>query len=865
MFYNESVAYPGSRRGPSSWSVGNGDMLMFGGDRRDHELWAYNMTTNSWSIRVTDVGTTHPGPQIHAVLCGSLRTNTIVLMSGVDARAALIGRMWQKGRDESGWSEVKDLNPDVLNRWEPQSWCDSDAGLLYLFGGYVVDSNRQEHYAHGMWKYDIDDHRFEEIRVDHHPDFRYHGTTWIDAQSQSLWLMGGRHKNGLLNDLWRFDINENSWEEIRALEGRTGVYGEKGIGSVSTHPGVRFGAFRWLDGCGNLWLFGGNGYGAPLDPSIRYSDPGLLNDLWMYWRDRDVWVWMGGDKHEEGMGTYGDFMVASSDYVPGPRMDGASWSTGDVAFLFGGSGHNVEGSDSIMNDVWRLDMSGQCNSVATGDDFDIKPTVRTASSSDTTTPNSPTAILVTMETGRVMDVEGGQDAKPTRTEVSEQLVVMATDHVAAPERHVITVLDDTAADRSFSRKPAEQNLHIDIKSTASNAIPSTNTEVEPMSHSPSESIRPDDERASHPPIYTPTNTSSSFPGRQLSVNTLVDINDQPGSESMEQATGLVVNHLANEPTGAPQRASTATTDQSAVTSFDNEGAAHMLNAPPTQMMRIPIVKSTDGDLRAHTSFGDEGDTHIGKTPLTQMTRIPIVNSTDGDLRAHAISRATNRKDSVATQSSEIKLSATTMTTTQTSEWKTVAMHTDLDEKSDILDKKPLTDKQTDILGEKALTHKETDTLGEKASTDKETDIFYVHTENTLKSTEKLTNRIATTEAANGGKSMKPSRVAKMPNLPDESQYFVHHSKVGVPPEARRPNLPDESNLHLPHLTNQASSFGWFASRDAAPYITIGLVLFAIFLFIVGILVAKPCLKRKGKHKRFNYQKVASDDINEWQL
>jgi hypothetical protein len=56
--------------------------------------------------------------------------------------------------------------------------------------------------------------------------------------------------------------------------GQTGVYGMLGVTGENT-PGGRFGATSWIDGSGNLWLFGGDGYDAT-------GAQGNLNDLWEY-------------------------------------------------------------------------------------------------------------------------------------------------------------------------------------------------------------------------------------------------------------------------------------------------------------------------------------------------------------------------------------------------------------------------------------------------------------------------------------------------------------------------------------------------------------------------------------------------------
>jgi hypothetical protein len=47
--------------------------------------------------------------------------------------------------------------------------------------------------------------------------------------------------------------------------GKNGSYGFKGVAgqsALSNYPGIRYGATGWKDNDGNLWMFGGLGYGA---------------------------------------------------------------------------------------------------------------------------------------------------------------------------------------------------------------------------------------------------------------------------------------------------------------------------------------------------------------------------------------------------------------------------------------------------------------------------------------------------------------------------------------------------------------------------------------------------------------------------
>lgn len=66
-----------------------------------------------------------------------------------------------------------------------------------------------------------------------------------------------------------------TWVSGSDTANQYGVYGTEGIASSSNVPGARDGAVSWIDGSGNFWLFGGQGY----DSTGNWD---VLNDLWRY-------------------------------------------------------------------------------------------------------------------------------------------------------------------------------------------------------------------------------------------------------------------------------------------------------------------------------------------------------------------------------------------------------------------------------------------------------------------------------------------------------------------------------------------------------------------------------------------------------
>jgi hypothetical protein len=110
--------------------------------------------------------------------------------------------------------------------------------------------------------------------------------------------------------------NQWTWVSGSKIANHAGVYGSLGTAAPSNIPGTRSDAVGWIDAGGDLWFFGGNGYGS--------VGTDVLNDLWQY--SAGEWSWMGGSNLPNESGVYGTQGVASSSNVPGARFTGASWT-----------------------------------------------------------------------------------------------------------------------------------------------------------------------------------------------------------------------------------------------------------------------------------------------------------------------------------------------------------------------------------------------------------------------------------------------------------------------------------------------------------------------------------------------------------
>lgn len=192
------------------------------------------------------------------------------------------------------------------------------------------------------------------------PGARSGAVSWTDSAG-NLWLFGGSgyDANGVcntLNDLWKYNPATQQWAWMSGSNSgeANGVYGTQGTAAPGNTPGARMWAVSWTDGAGNLWLFGGLGFGPN-------GAVGKLSDLWKYNPTTQQWAWMSGPNTGDTSGVYGTQGIAAASNHPGARTTAMSWTdnAGNL-WLFGGAGYDSIGLISEqLNDLWMYNPIAQ--------------------------------------------------------------------------------------------------------------------------------------------------------------------------------------------------------------------------------------------------------------------------------------------------------------------------------------------------------------------------------------------------------------------------------------------------------------------------------------------------------------------------
>jgi len=336
---------PGAREGSVSWIDSTGNLWLFGGlgyatsggSGNLNDLWEFTPGTNQW---------------------------TWVSGSNIVNQAGTYGTLGTGSASNTPGA-----------RYYSSSWIDA-AGNLWLFGGSGYASSGGSGYLNDLWEFTPSTRAWTWISgsnstnshgthgtlglgsISYTPSATSSSSSWIDA-SGNLWLFGGYGYDpggtlGYLNDLWKFTPSTKIWTWVKGYYvGNThGTYGTLGTGATTNNPGTRLGSSSWIDGSGNLWLFGGYGYDSP-------GNVGYLDDLWEYAPGTNKWTWISGYNANGASGTYGVLGAGSTSNIPGGRYYSSSWidASGNL-WLFGGSGYYpVGGMYFPLNDLWEYTPS----------------------------------------------------------------------------------------------------------------------------------------------------------------------------------------------------------------------------------------------------------------------------------------------------------------------------------------------------------------------------------------------------------------------------------------------------------------------------------------------------------------------------
>jgi len=378
---------PGARWGSTTWVDSTGNLYLFGGQGNSYT--ASGLLNDLWKFT--------PGQRDVNSITGNYAgsneyTGDWTFVSG------------STGANASGnYGSLGTPGGYPGGRWGA-AYCTDASGTVWMFGGQGYDSTGQVVLLNDLWKYSGGQWTWvgptgSEVgqkngaygilgtgSTANYPGGRQTALL-VPDNAGNLWLFGGlgldsigtqnpgsigglpsgaAPEGALLNDLWEYNINLQTWTWVSGggatgLANQVGMYGTQQVPASGLSPGSRWSSSGWIDSNGNIWIFGGWGYASSLAKST-----GFLNDIWEFEPSTGLWTWWKGSSNVNQAGSYptqfpDPLGLPFVGNTPGGRSGVAFWpqnpfqpATMDgYVWGFGGQGFDVNGANGYIADSWR--------------------------------------------------------------------------------------------------------------------------------------------------------------------------------------------------------------------------------------------------------------------------------------------------------------------------------------------------------------------------------------------------------------------------------------------------------------------------------------------------------------------------------
>lgn len=347
-------------------SVDKIDILFGGtGPMVGNDTWVYNASNSTWTECHPKAS---PCDRMSSAMAYSTLTNCVLLFGGKQDETYL-NDTWSFDYASGEWTEhFPSQHPYPRSSYSMVY--NQKNGVFVLFGGLYTSPNKPyEIYFGDTWTYNYSSNEWTDMSPSTSPEARSDHAMAYDNSTGSIVLFGGKNGKNSLNDTWIYDTTNNSWikcDPTMAPAPRNDhcmvEYHDKGsIFLYGGKAGTQIFEDLWTyDLSNNIWmeLLALNGPSARTDMALTYevaskelllfggynstysNDDNFMDDYWKYNPTKNTWNYLGEQN------------------APLPRDGfGIAYNSKDnIGVLFGGR-HIISQYELYYGDTWVYNAS----------------------------------------------------------------------------------------------------------------------------------------------------------------------------------------------------------------------------------------------------------------------------------------------------------------------------------------------------------------------------------------------------------------------------------------------------------------------------------------------------------------------------
>ncbi len=295
---------PGDLLAPAFASDGAADGLLYGAADSSGDLWRWNGWSGTWSEYPA-------GPRPNATGYSSIvwdaGDGTYLLYGGRNVSALDFYNETWSFDPASGYWQILNTSNSPTGIVSPAMFYSPAWNRTFLFGGMDVDGN----HSNETWMFNRESNSWSRLQLPGaHPEARSAAAYAVDLKQQVAYLWGGVSSKGYLGDLWAFDMQQLTWQQL----------------ATSGPPAAQWSSMSWDSHAERLVLFGGNLVDGQSDQTWLFD---VLNSTWTL-HDSTSAVTISETIHMEASVSERDLGSPPSNLTVECRIIGSStnWTAG---------------------------------------------------------------------------------------------------------------------------------------------------------------------------------------------------------------------------------------------------------------------------------------------------------------------------------------------------------------------------------------------------------------------------------------------------------------------------------------------------------------------------------------------------------
>lgn len=295
-----------------------------------NETWSYSFDTNTWTESQPSA---RPSPRFAHAMAYDTTSDRTILFGG----SAGSDETWGFNLAAGEWERMTPSS-QPSGRLGHRMAYDRQSDRIMLFGG---GPNLLGPYNGETWAYDVDANEWIRMDIAMRPSARNGHDMAYDAESDRIVLFGGFDGTVALGDMWVYDLNTNTWENMRPAAGPPGRRLHAMAYDAQSDLVVMFGGFDEINDLGDTRVYDFNAnawteknpspapssrrghrmaYDAESDRIVLFGGfagtaPLFLGDTWLYDVDSDAWTQVTPGVGPSALGDHGLAYDSGSDRV----------------------------------------------------------------------------------------------------------------------------------------------------------------------------------------------------------------------------------------------------------------------------------------------------------------------------------------------------------------------------------------------------------------------------------------------------------------------------------------------------------------------------------------------------------------------